>query len=81
MKLGFMAVQENAEQIILIIEMMFMGQNDLPCFKGGEQTIKDLKDRFFPTGKLFSNIECQNFIDGLVIESYNNWRTRCYDNF
>jgi hypothetical protein len=36
MKLGFMALQENAEQIILIIEMMFMGQNDLPCFKGGE---------------------------------------------
>ena len=34
------------QSAILIIEMMFMGQNDLPCFKGGEQTIKDLKDRF-----------------------------------
>ena len=54
MKQGFMALQENAQKIILLIEMMFLGQNDLPCFKGGEQTLKDLKARFFPTDKLMS---------------------------
>merc|ERR1711865_306966 len=81
MKQGFMALQENAEKIIIIIEMMFLGQNDLPCFKGGEKTIRDLKDRFFPSGKMFSSSECQRFIDNLVVESYNNWRTGCYDNF
>jgi phosphatidylinositol kinase/protein kinase (PI-3 family) len=60
---------------------MFLGQNDLPCFKGGEKTIKELKDRFFPSGRMFNDAECQKFIDGLVAESYNNWRTNCYDNF
>jgi phosphatidylinositol kinase/protein kinase (PI-3 family) len=81
MKHGFLALQENAEKIIVIIEMMFLGQNDLPCFKGGEQGLKELKDRFFPTGKRFSNSEAQKFIDSIVLESYENWRTRCYDQF
>ena len=36
LKDGFMALQENAEKIIIIVEMMFLGMNDLPCFKGGE---------------------------------------------
>lgn len=81
MKQGFMALQENSEKIIIIVEMMFLGQNDLPCFKGGEQTIRDLKDRFFPTGKMFNSVEAQRFVDNIVFESYENWRTRCYDNF
>jgi len=76
-----MALQQNAEKIIIIVEMMFMGQNDLTCFKSGEQTIKDLKDRFFPSGRKFSQTECQRFVDSLVADSYENWRTRCYDNF
>lgn len=29
---GFCALQANAEKIIIIVEMMLMGQNDLPCF-------------------------------------------------
>jgi len=58
-----------------------MGQNDLPCFKGGEQTLRDLKDRFFPSGRKFNSIESYRFIDSIIQESYENWRTRCYDNF
>ena len=81
MKQGFMALQQHASKIIIIVEMMFLGQNDLECFKGGEQTIRDLKHRFFPTGKRFTTTECQRHIDNLVEESYQNWRTRCYDNF
>lgn len=81
MKQGFLALQENADKIVIIVEMMFLGSNDLMCFKSGEQSIKDLKDRFFPTGKRFSNNEAQRFIDDLVVQSYNNLRTRCYDSF
>lgn len=40
---GFMALQEHAEKIIILVEMMFMGQHDLPCFIEGEKTIKDMK--------------------------------------
>ena len=65
----------------MIIEMMFLGQNDLSCFKEGEKTISDLKERFFPTGKLLNNAESLRYIDRLIIESNANWRTRCYDNF
>jgi hypothetical protein len=61
-----MALQDNAEKIIIIVEMMLMGQHDLPCFKGGEQTIVELKDRFFPTGKKFTNKQCMEFIDSLI---------------
>lgn len=81
LKQGFLALQENAEKIIIIVEMMFLGQNDLPCFKGGEQAIFDLKQRFFPTGKRFNNKQCMEFIDSLIEQSYDNWRTRCYDQF
>lgn len=81
LKQGFLALQENAEKIIIIVEMMFLGQNDLPCFKGGEQSIIDLKQRFFPTGKRFNNKQCMEFIDSLIEQSYDNWRTRCYDQF
>jgi len=56
-----------------------MGQNDLPCFKGGQQTLKDLKDRFYPTGRIFTSNEAQRFVDQLIADSFNNWRTNCYD--
>ena len=49
MKQGFMALQEQSQKIILLTEMMFLGQNDLPCFVGGEQTLVALKQRLFPT--------------------------------
>lgn len=81
LKQGFLALQANAEKIIIIVEMMLMGQHDLPCFKGGEQTIVELKARFFPTGKRFNNKQCMEFIDTLIEQSFDNWRTRCYDQF
>ena len=30
---GFMALQEHADKIIILVEMMVMGQQDLPCFE------------------------------------------------
>jgi hypothetical protein len=29
---GFMALQEHADKIIMLVEMMMLGQKDLPCF-------------------------------------------------
>ena len=81
LKEGFIALQQNSEKIIIIVEMMLMGQHDLPCFKGKEQTIIELKDRFFPTGKRFTEKEAQKFVDQLISQSYDNWRTKAYDNF
>ena len=51
MRLGFMALQEHADKIIKLVEMMFLGQRDLPCFVQGETLIKELKDRILPGGR------------------------------
>lgn len=76
-----MALQANAEKIIILVEMMLMGQSDLPCFVGGRELLKDLKERLFPGGKRLNEADARRHIDGLIAESADNWRTRCYDNF
>ena len=83
MREGFMACHEYADRIIILVEMMFMGQHDLPCFKEGEMLIKNLKNRLFPNGmgKKMTELECARYVDGLIEESYDNWRTRAYDKF
>lgn len=87
MRLGFMAIQEHADKIVKLVEMMFMGLNDLPCFEVGENLIGALKDRILPNlssasnkaHRLMNEIEAAKFVDALVQESYDNWRTRAYD--
>jgi len=76
---GFQALQDSAEKIIIIVEMMLMGQSDLPCFEGGRSLIKQLKDRLFPNGRRLDREDSNRHVDGLIAESVNNWRTRCYD--
>jgi len=65
----------------MLVEMMMLGQKDLPCFKDGENTVRTLKDRCFPTKKKMSEIEAAKFIDSLIKQSYGNWRTQAYDRF
>ena len=80
---GFLAIQENADKIILLVEMMCMGQKDLPCFKDGEQVIRDLKARIFPNGstsRMTSN-QATAHINTLLSYSIDNWRTNLYDRF
>ncbi|CDW87840.1 phosphatidylinositol 4-kinase [Stylonychia lemnae] len=81
MRLGFIAIQEHADKIIKLVEMMFMSQSDLPCFKEGENLIKELKQRIFPLGHLLTEMECAKYVDSLVESSYDNWRTKAYDKF
>jgi phosphatidylinositol 4-kinase B len=78
-KLGFMALQEHADKIIILVEMMMLGQKDLPCFQDGEQTVVDLKTRLFPTQKVMSEAEAKRFTEDLISSSENNWRTNLYD--
>ena len=59
--------------------MMMLGQNDLPCFQDKEQTVKKLKERFFPTHKMMSENDARRFTEELIEQSENNWRTNLYD--
>ena len=76
---GFRALQNNAEKIIILVEMMYLGQSDLPCFQGSKTLIRDLKYRLFPNGRRMDAEETRLHVNGLIAESVNNWRTRCYD--
>lgn len=78
-KLGFMALQEHADKIIMLVEMMMLGQKDLPCFQDGEQTVVALKQRLFPTQKMMSESQAKKFTEDLIYQSENNWRTNMYD--
>ena len=81
MRLGFMAVQEHADKVVKLVEMMFLGQNDLPCFQLGEDLIGNLKERILPGGRLMNELEAQNFVENIIEQSFDNWRTRAYDKF
>ncbi len=81
MRLGFMAIQEHADKIVKLVEMMFLGQNDLPCFELGEDLIGNLKQRLLPEGRLLNEVEAAKFVDNIIESSYENWRTRAYDKF
>ena len=63
MRLGFMALQEHADKITKLVEMMFLGQRDLPCFIEGESLIKSLKERILPGGRPMSEIEAARHVD------------------
>jgi phosphatidylinositol 4-kinase len=45
---GFMALQDHADKIIALVEMMLMGQRDLPCFELREETLRIMKTNLFP---------------------------------
>jgi hypothetical protein len=43
--------------------MMMLGQKDLKCFELGEDTIRALKERFFPTKRIMNETEAAHFVD------------------
>jgi len=46
---GFSAIQNKAEHLICLVEMMITSQSELACFVGGrERVISELRGRLFP---------------------------------
>lgn len=43
-----MALQEYGDRILVLVEMMLIGNQDLPCFQNKERTLTDLKERLYP---------------------------------
>jgi phosphatidylinositol 4-kinase B len=54
---GFRALQEHADKVLVLVEMMLMGHNDLKCFEGGDDTVRVMKRNLFPEEKLLSKDE------------------------
>lgn len=50
----------------------------MPCFEKGEQTIKDLEERFNPTN-ITNDLQLSEHCQRLINLSLDNWATRWYD--
>ena len=81
LKRGFLAVYKHRQKIIILVEMMWCGHGrNLDCFEKGQDAINELKLRLAPR-------ECKNkkdllkFVDRLIAQSVDNWRTKWYDIF
>mmetsp|Transcript_13399 Transcript_13399/g.24638 ORF Transcript_13399/g.24638 Transcript_13399/m.24638 type:complete len:964 (-) Transcript_13399:41-2932(-) len=75
----FMCLRRDSHRIILLVEMIVGGNEDLPCFNSTpDRALAELRDRF----KLDMNDSaCRDYVDSLVDESLENWRTRWYDRY
>jgi hypothetical protein len=66
-------------KIMLMVEFMMMGNESLPCFRGGaDLTLEQLRERFMPRQTRLKRIAHMN---ALVDRSTNHWTTRFYDRY
>lgn len=75
----FMELRKNCHQITLLVDMLSAGNEDLPCFRQRpDLAIDQLRERF----KLEMNdAACESYVNDLINESIENWRTTCYDRY
>jgi len=75
---GFMEIRKYYDRIIGLVEMMFQTDTKLPCLVGGPRVLEELKERFVLG---FTDRECEEHINNLIMQSVNNWRTQKYDQY
>ena len=75
----FLELRKNCYQIIILVEMLMEGNEDLNCFRGRPQdAVRGLQERF----RLDLNDRaCMEYVNSLINESLENWRTRWYDRY
>lgn len=75
----FLALRRNCMEIILVVEMLKEGNEELQCFRGRPGlAIQQLKERF----RLDLNDRaCKEYVNSLVDDSIENWRTKWYDRY
>ncbi|EWS73288.1 phosphatidylinositol 4-kinase (macronuclear) [Tetrahymena thermophila SB210] len=72
---GFKELQKYVDEIIFLVQIM-QEESDLPCFRGFD--IKVFRERFQ------EHLDEKNlllYVNKLINDSYDNWRTKQYDNF
>jgi phosphatidylinositol 4-kinase len=76
---AFIALRRHCMEIILLVEMLKRGNEDLPCFRGRpDDAINELRHRF----RLDLNDRaCLEYVNALIDESLENWRTNWYDRY
>lgn len=78
LKQGFKDIRKEAENIIILVEMMLRGSS-LPCFTGGPATVTMLRQRF---QLHLSDQEVDGFVDNFLVgKSLGSISTRLYDHY
>ena len=81
LKKGFLAVYKHRQKIIILVEMMWCGHGrNLDCFEKGQDAINELKLRLSPK-ECNKKKDLLKFVDRLIEQSVDNWRTKWYDIF
>jgi len=75
----FIALRRHCTEIILLVEMLKNGNEQLKCFRGRpDEAIQQLRERF----RLDLNDRaCKEYVNSLVDDSIENWRTDWYDRY
>lgn len=75
----FLTLRKHCMEIILLVEMLKTGNEELNCFRGKpDEAIRQLRDRF----RLDLNDRaCREYVNCLVDDSIENWRTDWYDRY
>ena len=75
----FIALRRHCMEIILLVEMLKNGNEELKCFRGRpDLAIQQLRERF----RLDLNDRaCREYVNALVDDSIENWRTDWYDRY
>ena len=78
---GFKAVNKHRLKISILVEMMYCGHGkNLDCFEKGQEAIDNLKMRLNPQDNM-NKVDIKKFVDNLISQSVDNWRTKWYDIF
>lgn len=76
---AFLELRAHCHEIILLVEMLTEGNEDLACFASRpEQAVEELRARFRLD---LSDRACWEYVNSLIDESCGNWRTAAYDHY
>jgi len=75
---GFLEVRKHMDRVVTLVEMMMAYGPALPSFVMGPSCISDLQLRFNMT---LTEKECVSFVEGLITESLDHFKTRAYDKY
>ena len=75
----FLSLRKHCMEIILLVEMLKHGNEELHCFRGRpDVAIAQLRERF----RLDLNDRaCREYVNSLIDDSIENWRTDWYDRY
>ena len=75
----FVCLRRNSDRLLLLAEMASHGCDHLPCFDGrAREALDALRWRFHGD---FTERQCRAFVNSLIDEASNHWRTAAYDGY